>query len=1039
MKPLKSFLAAIAAIGALTYEGFACDAAEWENPETFALGRLAPRATSYPFQTVATALCADPSQSDYVMSLNGTWRFRFSTDPDSRPTDFYKSGYDVSSWDSIPVPSNWELEGYGIPIYTNIPYPFTPDPPRIPHSDNYVGSYRREFTLPESWSGRDVILHFDCSTAGMYVWINGKKAGYVQSTKNPAEFDITTLLRPGINEIACEVYRWTDGSYLEDQDFWRLSGVERDVYLYSTDRRGRIADFFARASLDDKYRDGILELTVENDINGDRLTVEAALYDSTDRRIYSSKQTASAENTFKAVVRRVKPWSCESPSLYSLVITLMDRNGNVVESTSAKIGFRSVEIKDSQLMVNGRPVEIHGVNLHEHHPTKGHTIDRETMMADIMTMKSHNINAVRTSHYPQPPAWYELCDRYGIYLVDEANIECHGLGCDLQGGTYDKSRHPAHAPMWREAVMDRERSLVERDKNHPSVIIWSMGNECGNGDNFRAAYDWIKRRDPSRPIQFEQAGTRDNTDIICPMYPSLDAMRSQASLDNPGRPYIMCEYSHAMGNSNGNFQDYFDIIRSSAHMQGGFIWDWVDQGLLRVDEDGRRYWAYGGDFGASDRHNNENFCINGLVSPDRMPHPGLKEVKKVYQDIRFSCDDPASGRITVENHFRFTPASAYDFFYEVLRDGEKVDEGKFHVKAAPMSADHIDITLPPVDDDADWLLSLYARTRTSNEILPAGHEIAREQFIIKERRPSEPTFDGQAPTISKVGDRVTVKCAARDVELVFNRRNGELQRYAVSGRNLLSNPLRPSFWRAPTDNDLGNNFHVRANAWRCASENRRLLSFDKTDESRGSVTFKAVFRLPETSSDYSLTYTVYGDGRVKVDADWTADRDGSDTPELPRFGMSMAMNKSYDNFTWYGRGPWENYRDRKTASLIGIYHAKVADLRHHYIRPQETGNHTDVRYAILTDRSGFGLKIHGMQPLEVTALDVDTSALDAGLSRHQRHDNDVSPDRDRVYLNVDLGQRGVGGDDSWGAAPHSQYLLTAPHYAYSFVIEAVRP
>ncbi len=1004
---------------------------EWENPAIFAEGRLEPRATAVPYAASEQALNANPAESPYVMSLNGTWKFKYSDNPDTRPADFYKKGYSVNAWDDITVPGNWEMEGFGTPIYTNATYVFPANPPYVNINDNPVGSYKRSFTLPAEWKDRDVILHFAGSTSGMYVWVNGKRVGYVQSTKNPAEFDITEFVQPGVNEVACEVYRWTDGSYLEDQDFWRLSGLERDVYLYSTDRRGRILDFFAKAGLDKNYRNGVLDLTVDVPAK-EKLKVEAALYDAAGKQVYKASKDAAEQVKFDATIKGIKPWSAEEPNLYSLVITLKTPKGESVESTSAKIGFRTVEIKNAQLLVNGKAIEVHGADIHEHHPVKGHTVDRETMMKDIRTLKQNNFNAVRMSHYPQSTLWYDLCDQYGLYIVDEANIEAHGMGVGDRTVEKDPG-HPAADPMWREAMIDREKTLVERDKNHPSVIIWSLGNESGNGDNFYAAYDWIKNRDNTRPVQHEQAyqhGT--NTDIICHMYPSIENMRNYAERTDVTKPYIMCEYAHAMGNSTGNFQEYYDIIRSAPHMQGGFIWDWVDQGFAMKDENGKPYWTYGGDYGATNITNDENFCINGLVFPDRTPHPGLMEVKKVYQDIRFSSANPAAGKVTVENHFNVRNTSAYDFTWQLLRDGMPVANGTFAPKVAAGKTAEFTLPLPAMDDDADYTLNVFAFTRTGDEIIPAGHEVAREEFIIKTGTPKASVAKGQVE-VKEHRDRWTV--TSGDVSMSFNTRNGELSGYTVGGTHVFAGALEPSFWRAPTDNDWGNNFHRRSNAWRCAADNRTMTSFTKEVTADGLV-IKAVYRLTDVPSDLVMTYTIGAGGMVKVDVDWNADKDAK-VPELPRFGTVVPLAKSFDNFSWYGRGPWENYSDRNTASFLGRYTDKISERRHHYIRPQETGNVTDVRTATITDAKGTGIRITGLQPLSMNALDVDVSALDPGMSKHQQHDNDVWPDRDRVYINIDLAQRGLGGDDSWGRGPHKPYQLTDHSYSFSYVIEPV--
>ncbi len=1031
--------AAVAIIACVCATGNANN--DWENPGIFAVGREAPRATAFPYPSAESALGGDYASSPYYKSLDGMWAFRFAVNPGERPLDFYKAGADLSSWDSIPVPSNWEMEGYGVPIYTNVVYPYPANPPYIPHDDNPVGCYKRSFELPASWDGRRVILHFDGSTAGMYVWINGKKAGYAQSTKNPAEFDITDLVEKGRNEIACEVYRWTDGSYLEDQDFWRLSGIDRSVYLYSVDSQ-RIADFFAVAGLSRGYRDGDLRLDVDlRNYAETRVPVrlDATIYDKDKKRVWQGGKNLTMANgvdkvTFTGTLKNVNPWSGESPYLYTLVLTLLDNKGNVIESTSSRIGFRSVEIKGGQLLVNGKPVEVHGVNLHEHHPEKGHVVDRETMLKDIRTMKQHNINAVRTSHYPQSPLWYDLCDEYGIYLVDEANIEAHGMGA-APWAYMDPERHPAVKPEWMDAILDREQLLVERDKNHPSVIIWSLGNECGNGENFYAAYDWIKSRDASRPVQFEQAGEGRNTDIVCPMYPGIGYMKEYAGRKDVARPFIMCEYAHAMGNSSGNFQEYFDIIRSSGQMQGGFIWDWVDQGLLTRDENGNSYWAYGGDFGATNYHSDENFCINGLVQPDRTPHPGLSEVKKVYQDIRFAPVNLAEGEIKVENHFHTRDLKDYDIRWELLKDGHVAESGRLDIAAAPGSDKVVRIPLGTIVGDGDCHLSVYACTRAGDDIIPAGHEVAREQFVLSERKPAGDSFKATAgtPTVVKDGNTWKITCGS-GITMAIDSVSGQLRYYRIDGRDVIVSGPEPSFWRAPTDNDMGAKMHRRLNVWRTAGENRKVKAV-KAEERAGLYSVTVTYRLTDVASDYILEYTVNNSGAVLVRAGWQAD---GDAPELMRFGMRLALPASYDHFTWYGRGPQENYIDRKTATFMGIWEGTVAEQYYPYIRPQETGNKTDVRWATLTDAAGAGIKVTGTQPLNVSALDVLPEDLDPGLSKKQMHTPDVLHHRDRVYLNIDLLQRGLGGDNSWGAQPHGQYRHYDNSLSYSFIITPVR-
>ncbi len=1014
---------------------------DWENPGIFARGRLPHRATAYPYPTIADALKGDYQKSPWYESLNGKWKFHYSQKPADRPKDFYLTDYDTSSWADINVPGNWEMQGFGTPIYVNIRYIFPKNPPYTSHDDNPVGSYKRSFNIPDSWTDRKIFLHFGGATSGMYVWVNGKKIGYVQSAKNPAEFDITQYVHSGMNEVACEVYRWTDGSYLEDQDFWRLSGLERDVYLYST-ADVRIADIFARASLDSKYRNGILSLDVDvmNYGKGEDAKVNATLFDKAGRKVWSSgkdvKLAANGETSvnYSATLKNPAKWSAETPNLYTLVVSIADNAGNTIEASSSKVGFRTVEIKDAQLLVNGSPIEVHGVNLHEHNELTGHAIDRETMLKDIRMMKQNNVNAIRTSHYPQTPLMYDLCDEYGLYIVDEANVEIHGMG--VVYNYPDTTIHPAYRPDWHDAILDREMALVERDKNHPSVIIWSLGNEAGNGENFKSAYRWIKERDKTRPVQFEQASENWNTDIVCPMYPSIKYMKEYAARKDVTRPYIMCEYAHAMGNSTGNFQEYFDIIRSSPHMQGGFIWDWVDQGFIRYDEDGRKYWAYGGDFGARNYDNDDNFCINGLVNPDRTPHPGLNEVKKVYQDIRFT-PDVKKRVISIENHFTHKDLSNYDFNWQLLRNGEVVKRGTFE-KVNPLPGKSVSVKMPVDDvnlnDGAEYHFNIFANIKNGDDIIPSGHEQARGEVELSSHKKYSPQAAGSAPKVTETSNGWNI--TAGNVSVIFNKK-GWLNSYSADGRQILSNGITPSFWRAPTDNDRGANAHKRMNAWRYAFDNSTVNSANISEEGN-TVIITSVRSMPDVNCDLKTVYTVYGDGTLGVTEQLLTHAD-SHIPELMRFGTSIELPKQYDNFRWYGRGPWENYSDRKTSSFVGIYDGKVADQYFPYIRPQESGNKTDVRWAELTDNEGFGIRVTGEDLLNVSALDVTPADLDPGMSKHNMHQSDVWPNLWSVYLNVDLGQRGLGGDTSWGANPHKPYIMSPRDYTYTCFLTPVIP
>ena len=1020
---------------------------DWENPEVFQINREPARATFLPYADVKSALKDDFSLSPWYVLLSGNWKFNWVPTPDKRPLDFYKPDYDVTEWKEIKVPMNWELQGYGTPIYTNITYPFPKNPPYIAHADNPVGSYRRDFELPEHWNDRRVFLHFEAGTSAMYIWVNGQKAGYTENTKSPAEFDITNYVKPGKNILAVEVYRWSDGSYLEDQDFWRLSGIDRDVYLYSTDNV-RISDFFIRPNLDEKYQNGILsaDLTLRNFSElSQSIIVEAQLLDVSGKPVFIQKFTANiaarAEKalSFTRKINSPKLWSSETPNLYSMVFTLKDATGKSVETVAHKTGFRKVELKNGQLFVNGKAIYVKGVNIHEHNSVTGHYQDEQTMMEDLKLMKQHNINAIRMSHYPNNIRLMKLCDQYGFYVVDEANIETHGMGSVPY--FKDTVNHPAYRPDWLGAHMDRTISLVERDKNHPSVIIWSLGNECGNGQNFFKTYDWIKERDKTRLVQFEQASFDEknrNTDIICPMYPNMGRMKAFAARPTATRPFIMCEYAHSMGNSTGNFQEYWDIIRSSKHMQGGFIWDWVDQGFEQTDENGKKYWAYGGDFNSQMYTNDENFCHNGLVFPDRKVKPGLLEVKKVYQNINFRSDSAnlLSGNISIANEFYYTNLNQYSFRYEVLKNGEVIKTGSFDVNIAPQSSKQVKLALPQIsaNNGEEFLLNVFAYTKTATNLVPAGFEVAREQFNLGESKyfvKTENTNNSVRTTENK--DNIVLE--ASGVYISINKKTGLLGDYKVDGKNYLVVKPKPNFWRAPTDNDFGNGMPRKLSIWRAAGDNISVKKVDVKQE-EGKTVITTDMSLNDVASDYQIIYTFTGDGALAFQISYKAG--ANRLPEMPRFGMIMSLPKSLENFRYYGRGPWENYNDRNTASLLGIYESKVADQYVPYTRPQENGYKTDLRWLTLTDNAGKGIRIEGLQPICASALQNWPEDFDAGFTKKNRHSSDIFPNRDVVVLSVDLKQRGVGGDDSWGMYPHEIYLLKEKEYQYGFVIKAVR-
>lgn len=1013
----------------------------WENPEMFAENKLPARATLMPYPSAEEAFAR--GESSLVMDISGEWRFHWSATPAEAPEGFWAADYDDGAWGTMPVPGNWEFNGYGYPIYTNIVYPFPKNPPYIPHDDNPTGCYRHEFDIPAEWEGRRIILHFESGLAAMHIWLNGEKVGYSEGTKTAVEFDITPYVKQGGNLLAIEGYRWCDGSYLEDQDFWRLSGFDRKVRVYAAGKT-RIADMFVVADLDETYTNGLYNATVSVHNSGDapfkgavKLSLVKGRYNyQTEKFVYEravaiiSKSVKVEPNTTLDVdlartISDVEVWSHESPKLYTTVVTLSDNKGNIVESVACNTGFRKVEIRDAQLLLNGQPLMINGVNIHEHNPATGHVQTRELMLKDIYLMKQHNINAVRTSHYPQPTEWYDLCDIHGILLVDEANIEAHGCGVGYQSDYPDF--HPSHRAEWKAAHHDRVQSMVERDKNHPSVIIWSMGNESSDGEVYGEMYEWIHQRDNTRPVQLEQGFSGPHTDISCPMYPPIAEFRRWAERTDAKKPYIMCEFAHAMGNSTGNLREFFDIMEGHPHMQGGFIWDWVDQGIDAVDESGKHYWAYGGDFGATMYHHDENFCCNGLVSPDRTPHPGLMEVKKVYQDIEFELIE---GGVRIHNNFNFTDLAKYSFRYVVKREGVIVHQGALPpVKCAAGESVDVALAYPVIDNSAEYTLDFEASGMMHN-LLKAGTMqsvvVATEQFVL---RPYDFAKNEPEGTIVIERGDDWVMAFAGNKAVLFSTESGEILSYVSNNRDVMKQLPEPWFWRAMTDNDWGAGFHRIADVWRTNS--RKPLGAT-VEEHADKLVVRGEFQIENAPSYYTQTYTFRADGSLKVEVAW---RKGSEAlPEMPRFGMRMILPADYKKFTYYGRGPWENYADRCESSFLGRYEQSTDEQLFPYVRPQESGNKSDVRWLELMGSEGRGIRIEGLQPLNVSAMPYRAEDLDPGVeSKRQMHYSDIEPRRE-VVLHVDLAQRGLGGDTSWGATPRDEYRLTDDEYSYGYII-----
>ena len=1203
---------------------------DWENEQVIGINKETPRNTSMPYSSFKKAVAGDRLNSEWAILLNGDWKFHWSPDPDSRPVDFYKSDYNVRKWNTIPVPSNWQMQGYGIPLYTNMAYPFQKDPPRVmgtppAHFTNFkdrnpVGSYRHTFSIPSNWKGRQVFIVFDGVDSAFYLWINGQKVGYSQDSRTPAEFNITKYLKSGKNTLAAEVYQYSDGSYLEDQDFWRLSGIYRNVYLYAAAPL-RIRDFFVKTDLDEQYKDAALTVEAEVFNYTDKTipyALSAELLDTKGKSVavitVNNTAAAAGANKVNPSVKIANPakWSAEAPTLYTLVLSLNDDKGKAIEHLSARIGFRKSEIKDGQLLVNGKPIYIKGVNRHEHDPDTGHTISRESMIRDILLMKQHNINTVRTCHYPDMPEWYELCDEYGLYIIDEANIESHGMGYGPES--------LAKQPSWLNAHMARTQAMVERDKNHPCVIIWSLGNEAGDGPNFQATSAWIKQRDPSRPVHYEQAGQRPHTDIVCPMYASIEHLVRYAEQEQT-RPLIQCEYAHAMGNSVGNLQDYWDAIESHKHLQGGSIWDWVDQGIrkkaqstYRVRESAAKlsaemngtietgpadmkalrgwlefetdpalnitgkaltleawvlpskdggehgpivgkgdnqymlkliggnkqaeffiydntwitvradlpaeayttwthlagtydgttlklyingklaatqphtgtiagsaypvsvgintqarsrlfsgiiskariyntvlaaeqlnqlnakpaantvlwfdaakaetieikpekpwFWAYGGDFG--DQPNDNNFCCNGLVQPDRKLNPHIKEVKKVYQNIKVLPDDLAAGKVTIQNKYCFISLDFVDVLWEVTQNGQVVQIGSLGVvPVAPLEKKSVTIPLSKPQTDGQYHLKVSFVLNSDTPWAKKGHVVAWDQFELASTASSATQALAEMPNVKLLETAQTISAAGKDFSVGFDKQSGVINSFIYKGKTLLASQLAPNFWRAPSDNDRGNQMPNRCGIWKNAGPDRQTLEVKAVQlhPQAVRVTVKAQLAAKQTSLD--TVYTVYGSGDVLITQTLTPD---SGLPELPRIGLQAQMPKEFKKMSWLGRGPWESYWDRKTGAAIGVYQEDVYQPEHSYVRPQENSNKSDVCWVAWTNAKGLGLMAAGQPFINASAWPYTMTDLERARHIHEL------PDRDNITINIDFQQTGVGGDNSWGARPHRQYTLTA--------------
>ena len=1008
---------------------------DWENPELTTLNTVKPHVSYIPFDSEAKAIRNNPEESSAYMSLNGKWKFKLSDNYTKVPSGFFQPGFDASSWAMIDVPSTWEVQGYSYPIYVNSDYEFytkNPLPPHVPYDYNPVGTYLTQITVPETFKGKNVIIHFGAVKSFFYIWLNGNYIGFSKDSKTPAEFDLTPYLKDGSNSLALEVFRWNDGSYLECQDMWRMSGINRDVFIYARPNT-YIRDFFAKGNLKENYTKGNLELDVLfNKLSAEdakNLKLQINLYDKNNTTQPVSTETIALSQAlgkdslhYEKPIPNVKKWTAETPDLYILTLTLLNQNGKCIESLSNRIGFRTSEIKNGLLLINGVAIKIKGVNRHEFDPVKGHVIPRDMMLLDIKLMKQNNINAVRTCHYPNDPYWYELCDEYGIYVIDEANIESHGMG-------YDPDRTLGNNPVWMNAHIDRTRRMLERDKNHPSVIIWSLGNEAGNGCNFQATYKWIKTRDLSRPVQYERAGHEWNTDIFCPMYASVDRILDYAS-KKQDKPLIQCEYAHAMGNSSGNLVDYWDAIDTHEQLQGGLIWDWVDQGLQKFDSTGRKYWAFGGDYGPKDVPSDGNFCINGLVFPDRVPHPGLSEVKKVYQYVKFTSEDLKKLSFTMTNKYAFTDLKNTQLRWEVTENGIIISQGKGSTdNIAPGNSRDYSFAWKPTSSKPGKIydLNVYLVTTDDRPLLGKAHILASEQFELPFSTLQAEMKSSSLPSMiaTESGNTITVKGKTFAVE--FDKTTGTISSFVYEGHPLLEQGPLPNFRRAPLDNDVGNKMFIKCKPWYDASEKRITTSvvLDKTDDK--AIKIKVNYALPDAKSELITEYTVTGNGNILVVNSLKA---GEKLPWIPRLGMNMRLTGSLTQVDWLGRGPFENYVDRKTAAFIGKYHSTTNDMYTPYVRPQENGYRTDVKWVSINDGKSIGIYFEGTPNLGFSALPFTYDDI-KGFVQAGKHGN-LLQKQSFTDLNLDYLQCGVGGNDSWGSWPLEKYLIPAKDYTWSY-------
>lgn len=1008
----------------------AATAAEWQDPAVVERNKEKPFATHFPFASAEQAIRNQPRDASNYLSLNGAWRFRWAPKPADAPADFWKRDFDASKWATIPVPADWIRHGYGRYLYADEDYNFPYDVPRVPENDNPVGSYVHEFVIPAGWAGQRIFIHFGAVRTAFYLWVNGRAVGYSEDSRLPAEFELTDYVVPGQNRIALKVLQWADAAYLEGQDMWRMGGIERDVYLYAAPTT-RIRDVFFRANLDDAYKGGTidLDLEVQRAKQGPPAgKLRLTLLDG-DKAIFTSDEfTRPTEGAgvfnLKAGLPDVKQWTAEAPNLYTALIELFDARGALLEATSLRVGFRRVEIVNGTLIVNGRPIRIRGVNRGEFDPRGLHVISRETTRRDIELMKQFNINALRTSHYPNDPYLYELADEYGLYVVDEANVESHEA--------MNRNDNLADRPEFALAHLSRMAGMVERDKNHPSIIIWSLGNEAGSGQAFRQMYRHTKARDPSRPIQYEAAGDVDYTDIYVPMYAKIwDVSKYLAT--RPRKPIILCEYAHMKGNSGGTIRDYWELFYDHPQSQGGFVWDWVDQSLEVRRADGTIYYGYPGDYV---KDGIQYSFTDGMMTSLREPQPHAWDVKKAYQPVTFAAERLWQGDLRLFNRYDVRDLSGFDFSWRVEEDGRVIATAPLSVPAlAARTNAVVHVPLPRISarPGAEYFLMLEARAREADGLVPKGHLVAWEQFQLPLYAQPERSAGSRTDRLQVVDDGETLAVSGRGFDVRFEKASGALVSLKSMQRELLVEKLQPHFWRAPTDNDIGAKLPEQLQIWKTMPSTAVLRSFTHEPQPDGGIIVRTRSSMGEGRVDFAVDYRVDPGGSVRVSVSF--DPRGIDLPFLPRLGMQLASPVALSKIEWLGRGPQASYTDRWAAAPVGRYAGDVADQFYPYVRPQESGNKEDVRWLAVRAPDGAGLLIVGDPVFSGAALNVFDDDMDYSPA-HQLHSVDVQP-RNVTVVHIDLKQMGVAGDDSWRSTAHPASLIWPQRYQYSFTLQPI--